>query len=151
MPQELRRTGIRIVNELPWETHCRQAGPSGTETILLVEDDDAVRAFIRLVFAEQGYTVLEARDGNGGLRVAEEHSGTIDLLVTDVVMPGLNGRQLAEQLRFLHPEAKVLYISGYTDDVIVRDGIPQEEVQFLQKPFGPEALTLKIREVLETT
>lgn len=81
--------------------------------------------------------------------MARRHEGRIDLLVSDVVMPGLGGRHLAERLRALHPEARVLYLSGYTEDAVVRHGVSQEEVHFLQKPFSPAALARKVREVLD--
>ena len=124
--------------------------PKGTETVLLVEDDDAVRAVTRHVLVGCGYALLDACDGEGALRVATRHEGLIHLLVTDVIMPGLGGRELAERLRTQHPEAKVLYLSGYTDDAIVRHGVLHEEVNFLQKPFSTLALAQKVREVLNS-
>jgi two-component system, cell cycle sensor histidine kinase and response regulator CckA len=121
----------------------------GTETILLVEDDIAVRALTHHILVNHGYTVLKASDGNEGLRVAERYTDTIHLLITDVVMPGLSGRQLAERMQSVHPEAKVIYLSGYMDDAVVRHGILQDEVHFLQKPFSIDALILKTSEVLD--
>jgi PAS domain S-box-containing protein len=125
------------------------APPAGTETILLAEDDGGVRALTRHVLTGRGYSVLEAADGNEALRIAEGHRGPIHLLVTDVVMPGRGGRQVAERLLDLYPEAKVLFLSGYTDDTVCRHGVLQEEVHFLRKPFSPLALTCKVREVLD--
>jgi two-component system cell cycle sensor histidine kinase/response regulator CckA len=125
--------------------------PRGSETLLLVEDEDGVRALSRHVLQGCGYNVLEAADGREALRVAGRHEGPVHLLVTDVVMPGgLGGRQLADQVLGLHPRAKVLYVSGYTDDAVVRHGVLEEHVAFLQKPFGPTALACKVREVLDS-
>jgi PAS domain S-box-containing protein len=124
--------------------------PHGTETLLLVEDEDGVRALSQHVLKSCGYTVLVARDGIEALRVAREHPGRIDLLVSDVVLPRIGGRELSKQIKEIHPEAKVLYVSGYTDDVVVRHGILEARVAFLQKPFGPAGLASKVREVLDS-
>ena len=123
--------------------------PRGTETVLLVEDAAAVRAVARQVLQRQGYRVLEASEGEDALRLAARHQGTIDLVVTDVVMPRVGGRELAERLLVVRPETRVLYMSGYTDDSVVRHGILEGGVAYLQKPFSPEGLVRKVREVLD--
>jgi CheY-like chemotaxis protein len=122
--------------------------PRGTETVLLAEDEGPVRALARAVLERHGYTVLEAADGRAALAAAALHAGTIHLLVTDLVMPGAGGREVAERLRELRPGLKVLYLSGYTEDAVVRHGVLEAEADFLQKPFTPEALARKVREVL---
>jgi PAS domain S-box-containing protein len=122
--------------------------PCGTETILLVEDEDGVRALARNTLQECGYSVLEASQGADALRIAANHPNPIGVLVTDVVMPHMGGHMLAERLLAMHPETKVLYVSGYTDDAMVRHGVQHEQAAFLPKPFSPMALAYKVREVL---
>jgi PAS domain S-box-containing protein len=119
------------------------------ETILLVEDAQRVRAVVREILEMSGYTVLEARHGADALEVSNRHAGTIHLLVTDVVMPQMSGRELSQRLSTLRPDLKVLYMSGYTDDAIVRHGVLASGIAFLSKPFTPDALALKVREVLD--
>jgi two-component system, cell cycle sensor histidine kinase and response regulator CckA len=123
---------------------------TGTETILLIEDDDAVRALTKRVLQRCGYTVLEASRGTDGLRLAAAHPTPIHLLITDVVMPGIPGRTVAEQIGESHPETKVLYVSGHTNDNVRRAGVPHDAVPFLQKPFAPEAISRKVREILSS-
>ena len=123
--------------------------PGGDETVLLVEDEDRVRSFARQALRSKGYTVLEAADGQDAVRVAQAHGGPLHLLVTDVVMPALGGPQLAQALRARHPGLRVLFMSGYTDDAVVRHGVMQEAANFLQKPFSAAALARKVREVLD--
>ncbi len=122
--------------------------PRGTETVLLVEDATAVRTVIRQVLERLGYTVLDAADGQLALEVAARHHGPIDLVVTDIVMPALGGRELAERLRQVRPDIRILYTSGYTDDAVVRNGVLDAEFVFMQKPFTPETLASKVREAL---
>jgi PAS domain S-box-containing protein len=123
--------------------------PGGTETVLLVEDAAAVRAVTKQVLERQGYTVLEAADGEAALQLAQRHRGPIHLLLTDVVMPRVSGRELAEQLTRSRPDMKVLYASGHTDDSVVRHGILELGTAYVQKPFSPESLARKVREVLD--
>jgi PAS domain S-box-containing protein len=123
--------------------------PKGNETILLVEDEDAVRSLTRYTLQMQGYAVLEAKDGEEALRVAEKNQGGFHLLLTDVVMPRMSGRRLAERLSQTQPGVKVLFLSGYTDDAVVRNGVLEAEVAFLQKPFTPSGLAQKVRNVLD--
>ncbi len=123
--------------------------PRGTETVLLVEDAVAVRAVARQVLERQGYAVLEAPNGNAALAIAGAHDGPIHLLLTDVVMPGLSGRQLADQLTRLRPNTHVLYASGYTDDAVVRHGVLEAGIAYLQKPFTAASLARKVREALD--
>jgi two-component system cell cycle sensor histidine kinase/response regulator CckA len=122
----------------------------GTETILLVEDEDRVRAFSRHVLVECGYNVLEAADGLHALEVAAAATEPIHLLVTDVVMPRSGGRAVAEGVSKHHPGIRVLFVSGYTDDSVVRHGVLEAGVNFLQKPFSPVVFAQKVREILDT-
>jgi two-component system cell cycle sensor histidine kinase/response regulator CckA len=125
--------------------------PRGTETILLVEDDDGVRRLARLALEGQGYIVLDSSCGAAAVRAAEAHPGPIHLLLTDVVMPDQGGRQVAEAVRSRRPGLKVLYMSGYTDDAVVRHGVFEATDDFLKKPFTLLALTRKVRSVLDGT
>jgi len=113
-----------------------------------VEDEDGVRALAALVLRSSGYTVLEARDGQDALSLAQQHSGRIHLLVTDVVMPRMSGRQLADQLALARPDIKTLFVSGYTDDAVVGHGMLEGSMAFLQKPFAGTLFACKVREVL---
>src|SRR5439155_17217999 len=139
---------IAPVEAIPPVTHW-SALPQGTETVLLVEDEPEVRWLIRDMLQRLGYTVMEARHGIEALVLSTQHPEPIHLLVTDVVMPQMSGREIAEQLRSEHPETKVLFMSGYTDDAVVRHGVQTAEMAFLQKPFTSESLARKVREVLD--
>jgi signal transduction histidine kinase/ActR/RegA family two-component response regulator len=123
--------------------------PCGTETVLLVEDDDLVRRLAGEMLRAGGYRVLDAGNGVQGLEAARRHPGRIDLLLTDVVMPLMSGRELAESLSAASPDTAVLYMSGYTDDAIIHHGVLEEGVAFLEKPFTPETLARKVRSVLD--
>ena len=123
--------------------------PKGSETVLIVEDDDRLRNLARKVLERYGYSVLEAENGEDALRVNKEHDGSIDLLITDVVMPKMGGKQVAERLQPLYPQIKVIYMSGYTDDAIVHHGVLAPGLNFLEKPFSPEGMARKVREVLD--
>ena len=120
----------------------------GTETVMVVEDEEGVRSLVCKALISKGYKVLEAEGAAVALQIAEQFKEPIHLLLTDVVMPQTGGKALAMRLIALHPETKVLYMSGYTTDAIVRQGILEEGTSFLQKPFAPNALLLKVREVL---
>jgi PAS domain S-box-containing protein len=139
------------VVEQPVEEIAGDVKPSGEgEIVLLVEDEQMVRQMSREVLEMKGYKVLEASHGGEAVVVCEKHEGRIDIMVTDVVMPQMSGRELAEWLATSRPETKVLFVSGYTDDAIVRHGVLDENVNFLQKPFSPDALAAKVRDVLNT-
>jgi len=149
-------TGIRIYFPrvaLPAEKLTRpdepRPGPGRGETILLVEDEPQVRELVMKMLARAGYRTLPAGSGEEALRVAAGHGGTIDLLMTDVVMPGMNGRDLAERLILSHPGLKVLYSSGYARDVISRHGLLEEGLSFLPKPYSSRELTRRIRAMLD--
>jgi CheY-like chemotaxis protein len=154
--QEGRGASFRIL--LP---HAEAAAPSppltatasdvalGSETILLVEDDEDVRELAHRVLETHGYTVIEAQDGPEALQVAASYSGPIHLLLTDVVMPGLSGKQLASQLTLTRTGLSVVFMSGYTEEAIAHNGVLVPGTELLEKPFRPSALVRKVREVLD--
>ncbi|HET8546491.1 MAG TPA: response regulator, partial [Bryobacteraceae bacterium] len=121
----------------------------GTETILIVEDEEGVRRVLLEMLSQQGYRVLVASSGPEALDLCSQEHGPIDLLITDVIMPKMSGRELADHLRDCRPNLKVLFVSGYTDSAIVHHGILEEGTVFLQKPFTPEQIAGKVREVLD--
>lgn len=144
---------LPVVDSLGSETPAQDLAQSpqlGEELILLVEDQEALRSMLTMALQKAGYSVLQASQGVDALGVWNDREGEgIQLLLTDVVMPEMGGWQLAEKLREIRPELKVLFMSGHTDDAVLRHGVEQSQVAFIQKPFSLEALTLKIREVLD--
>lgn len=135
--------------EEPRELAERRVSPGGSETILIIEDDDAVRNLAVEVLAQNGYTVFQTGEPMKAGSICEAYPGTIDLLITDVIMPGLSGRRLVDELSPAFPEMHILYMSGYTDNAIVHHGVLEEGLSFLQKPFTPDTLLRKVREVLD--
>jgi two-component system, cell cycle sensor histidine kinase and response regulator CckA len=129
---------------------ARTASPEtgGSETVLLVEDEESVRQLVRETLEAKGYTVLEAENGEVGLSLAARHDGPIHMVISDVVMPGMSGRELAKRLSEARPKIKILYLSGYTEDAIVHQGVLESGTAFLQKPFTLQTLSRKVREVL---
>jgi CheY-like chemotaxis protein len=136
--------GVAEKHSLP----APHAALGGSETVLLVEDEESVRQLVRETLAAKGYAVMEAENGEDGVALAARHKGKIDLVITDVVMPGMGGRELVKQLAETRRETKVLYLSGYTEDAIVSEGTIESGAAFLQKPFTLQNLSRKVREVL---
>jgi two-component system, cell cycle sensor histidine kinase and response regulator CckA len=122
---------------------------NGSETILLVEDDESVRMIAQRVLIDAGYTVLGAEGGRSALDVCDYHSGPIDLLLTDVIMPRMSGGQVAERIAAIRPDTKVLYMSGYDNDTIAQSGVLEADVTILEKPFTVSGLLDNVRAVLE--
>ncbi|HWY03882.1 MAG TPA: PAS domain S-box protein [Candidatus Acidoferrum sp.] len=139
-----RDAGVAEKHSLP----VPHAALGGSETVLLVEDEESVRQLVRETLAAKGYAVMEAENGEDGVALAARHKGKIDLVITDVVMPGMGGRELVKQLAETRRETKVLYLSGYTEDAIVSEGTIESGAAFLQKPFTLQNLSRKVREVL---
>jgi two-component system cell cycle sensor histidine kinase/response regulator CckA len=133
---------------LPQEARIEPPTETGDATILVVEDQDAVRFFATAALIQLGYRVLESSNGDDAIAAAASHPGRLDMLLTDVVLPGMNGKELSERLKKLRPDLKVLFISGYTADVIADHGVLERGMAFLQKPFSPEELAAKVRDVL---
>jgi two-component system cell cycle sensor histidine kinase/response regulator CckA len=134
---------------LPRAFPKREVLSGGTETILLVEDEAAVRRVVSDMLLRLGYTILDAPDGRTAQKFVLEYEKPIQLLLTDVVMPEVSGRELARRLRTVRRDLKVLFMSGYADDAIVRQGVLDPGAAYLQKPFTPDALAGKIRELLD--
>jgi CheY-like chemotaxis protein len=128
----------------------KDLGDRGDETILLIEDEAVVRTLARTVLTNAGYKVLEARRGEEALLLAEKYPGTLHLAVSDMIMPGMNGLELARRLAVLKPDLRTIYMSGYTDTSILDEGILGSDTPFLSKPFTPGALLRKVREVLDS-
>jgi PAS domain S-box-containing protein len=139
----------KVVDLMLTTAEYRAVAPRGSETILLAEDDDALRALGARVLVALGYNVLLARTGREALRIVADHQGPIDLIATDVVMPEMNGSQLVEKVLEARPDIRVLFMSGYTDDEVMRRGVIDGQTAFLQKPFTPDLLAHKVREVLD--
>ena len=129
----------------------RTASRGGAETVLLVEDEALVRQLTHEILRRNGYRVLEAADGVEALAVVRDHPGHIDLLLTDVVMPRMSGHELVELARPVRPEMRILYVSGYSEEAIARQGQLTKGIELLSKPFTPGVLTTKIRELLDRT
>lgn len=136
-------------SEPPLDPDVGSEMPGGSETILLVEDDAGVRALLRQVLSPLGYTLLEAENGQEALRLLADYPDPIQMLLTDVVMPGISGKTLAEEVSRARSEVKTLFMSGYTDEAISQHDILDSGVAFIQKPFSPIALAVKVRSVLE--
>ncbi|HEV2903989.1 MAG TPA: PAS domain S-box protein [Pyrinomonadaceae bacterium] len=139
---------VEEVSAMAEEAEQARTAPTGDETVLLVEDEALVRDLAQEILEQYGYTVLTAPNGREGLRVCRESADKIDLVLTDVVMPQMSGPELAENILAIHPETRVLYMSGFTDDAVLRHGVLTEDMCFIQKPFSPDALAIKVREVL---
>jgi CheY-like chemotaxis protein len=121
----------------------------GWESVLVVEDDPVVRSMTSKVLTDRGYSVLEAESGDEAIRLAREYDGPIDLVLTDIVMPRMSGRKLAESVRIMHPSARVLFMSGYTESHVVRGGLIDPDAPFVEKPFSPEQLAGSVRSALD--
>ncbi len=123
--------------------------PCGTETVMLIEDEPMVRRLAKKILLMHGYKVIEQKSGGLAIAYFDEHNPAIDLLITDVIMPGMNGRELQEKLQEKLPGLKALFMSGYTENVIAHHGVLDEGTEFIQKPFSIVSLTQKVREVLD--
>lgn len=147
LPDLLEAEGPATTSSAPSDAQEELQG--GTETLLLVDDEAAVGRILRLLLEPLGYCLLSADSGPAALHVAQAHEGPIHLLVSDVLMPGMNGPELARQLVKERPDTKVLFVSGFCDDVIDRDGLPDGCVHFLGKPYKRQSLAEKVRSVLD--
>jgi len=138
------------ISPVPEPVSLERPSLFGKETILLVEDEESVRVLLRTILNNFGYAVLDAQSGGDALLLCEQHTEGIDLLLTDVVMPRMSGRQLAERLALVRPEMKVLYMSGYTSDAVVRHGVHHGTIAFIQKPITPGVFARRVREALDS-
>jgi CheY-like chemotaxis protein len=129
--------------------HASVPKSKGTETVLVVEDEGPLLRIATRVLQSAGYTVLAAASGADALRTCERHPGPIHVVVSDIIMPGMSGVAFAERMKRVHPETRVLYMSGYTDDALAHQGVTDPQVQLLSKPFTPEQLRRKVREILD--
>jgi two-component system, cell cycle sensor histidine kinase and response regulator CckA len=142
--------GLTAANQKTEDVTVEAPVPGGSETILVVEDEDVVRGLARQILEQEGYSVLEASRGEEALSLCAAYEQPIQLLLTDVVMPETSGKEVADRLRALHPETRVLFMSGYTDEAIVHHGVLDANVEFIQKPFTPAALARKVRQVIDS-
>ena len=153
--EEGRGTTFKIylpASDRPVETPTngdRPASAGGSETVVVVEDDPSVRELVRIMLGDCGYAVLAAADADEAMTLCGEHPGGVQLLLTDVVMPDVGGRVLAERLSALFPQLRVLFMSGYSDEAVFRHGIIRPGTAFIEKPFSQAALARKVREVLD--
>ncbi len=122
---------------------------SGTETLLIVENEAAIRTLLQMALRKSGYTVLAAESGREALDVVRDHVGSIDLLITDVMMPDMDGPELVRQLTTIRPETRTLFMSGYMDDALGEHGILPANINFIQKPFSPRVIAQKVRDILD--
>lgn len=122
---------------------------SGTETLLIVENEAAIRHLLQMALRKNGYTVLAAESGREALELVRVHVGSIDLLITDVMMPDMDGPELVRQLAGIRPETRTLFMSGYLDDALGEHGILPSNVNFIQKPFSPRVIAQKVRDILD--
>jgi CheY-like chemotaxis protein len=142
----------RVAEQVEAKPHAVEipAAGQGSETILLVEDEEAVRELASRILSAKGYSVVAAKSTKEAEQLSEKHSGIIHLLLTDIIMPGTSGRELARRITARHPKTRVLYMSGYTDNVLAQGGVLEAGLSFLQKPFTPGALVQKVRDVLDS-
>jgi DNA-binding NtrC family response regulator len=143
--------GIHIHTTITFEEALQELSMDRGETVLIVEDEASILRLAKRILDRLGYTVLEATTPGQAMDLAQEHAGHIHLLITDVIMPEMNGRDLANQLHSLYPDLKVLFMSGYTADVIAHRGVLDEGINFIQKPFSLKDLAVKIRAVIDSS
>ena len=123
--------------------------PPATETVLVVENESAIRTLVQIALERHGYTVLAAESGADALKISENHPGSIDLLITDVIIPDMNGPEISRQLALSRPRVSTLFMSGYMDDALTDHGLRVGHVDFIEKPFSPRVLAQRVREILD--